>query len=283
MLILAKVINLGSIFGYGDVTNEEEQYGKQVGIHAPKRKGKTLTMIMCLRYFLEEFDFIEGVISNLRLTLPEEFDTNVVPLRDIKMIGKDKYRNYILALDEIGHIMESRMSSSFRNIFVSNLLADTGKFKQLLLYTSQDAGQVDKRVRNNVDRILRPDINFKTGQMEVKIVENYNSYFNMDAYNIWDKYNVSIYFPFRQFYSWYDTSAKIDEYVITYTPKDHLEMFMEWYEEEEFSGQSLNITNGTLNLWKEEKGIIITKSQISALMEYMRRKTDLPMRGRKTE
>jgi len=280
---LARVVDLGSIFGYGDISKEEEQYGKQVGIHAPKRKGKTLTMIMCLRYFIEEFDFIEGIISNLKLTLPKEYDTNIIPLRNIKDIGKEEYRNYILALDEIGHIMDSRMSSSFRNIFVSNLLADTGKFKQLLLYTSQDAGQVDKRVRQNVDRILRPDINFKTGKMEVKIIENYNSYFNIEAYNLWKKYDVSIYFPFRQFYSWYDTNAKIDEYVITYTPEDHLEMFLGWYQEEGFNNQDLNITNGTVNLWKEEKGVIITKSQTSALMEYMRRKTDLPMRGRKKE
>ena len=82
------------ILGYNDVTSDEEQFGKMIGIHAPKRRGKTLSAIMCMGVILETFDFIKGVISNLNLTMPEPFTNMSKPLTDLKMLSSDEYRKY---------------------------------------------------------------------------------------------------------------------------------------------------------------------------------------------
>lgn len=269
------------LLGYEDITSPEQQYGKQIGIHAPKRKGKTLTLIMILNILLDVVPFIKGVISNLALTLPKQYEHfDIVNLKDIKDIGKDRYRSYIILIDEMGHIVESRMSSSFRNIFVSNILADVGKFKQLLGYTSQQASQIDLRIRDNVDLVLRPIIDFKTGLMRVQYLFNYFDYFTIDSWHQWEYYDEYVfYFPFRQYFDWYDTHAKIEEYVITFTPEDYLKQFLVWWKDMGYHQQQHKITNSTLKLWKEMDGVIITSSQLSALTEYMKRETDLPMYG----
>lgn len=274
---------ISRMLGYTDIDSTEQQFGKIIGIHAPKRRGKTLTKIMCINYFLDALPFIKGVICNLKLTMPEPYSSMYVPMKDIKMMGMDEYRKHIIGVDELGHMMDSRMSTSFRNMFVSNLIADTGKFEQIFLYTAQDANQIDRRIRNNVDRIFRPSINFQTGLMTVKVIENYQTYFRIDAFDDWDNYDIEFYFPFRQYYTWYDTKEKIEEYIITFEPSDYLELFLKWFKENKYDEQEILITKATIDLWKETTPVMINKSQISALMEYMLRKTDLPLYSRRTK
>jgi hypothetical protein len=108
-------------------TQSEREYGRTIGIHAPKRKGKTLTMVMLMMHYLESLSYIKGVVSNLNLTLPPPYDRVCKPITDLKRISD--YSSYILALDELRNIIDSRMSSSFKNIFISNILKDTGKLK----------------------------------------------------------------------------------------------------------------------------------------------------------
>lgn len=269
------------MLGYTDIDSTEQQFGKIIGIHAPKRKGKTLTKIMCVNYFLDALPYMKGVICNINLTMPEPYTNKYIPMKDIKMMGMDEYRKHIIAVDELGHMMDSRMSTSFRNMFVSNLVADTGKFEQIFVYTAQDANQIDRRIRNNVDRIFRPSINFQTGLMTVKVIENYQTYFKIDAFDDWNSYDIEFYFPFRQYYSWYNTKEKVEEYIITFEPSDYLELFMKWWEEKGYHEQGIMITKATLDLWKETNPIQINKGQISALMEHMLRETDLPMYSRR--
>lgn len=274
---------LTKVLGYTDITSEEEQFGKIIGIHAPKRRGKTLTAIMCIGYFLESFDFIKGVISNLNLTMPSNYKKPSLPLTTLKQLSSDEYRKHLINIDEIGHVQDSRMSSSFRNLFVTNILADIGKFEQILIYTSQDANQIDRRIRKNVDVIFRPSISFKTGMMKVKVIRDYDTYFRIDAFNQWRQYDVEFFFPFRQFYTWYDTKQKIEEYYITFEPKEYLEMFNKWWLDNKYNEQDIKITNGTISLWKETQGIFITQSQMKSLIEYMLRHTDLPLYRRKNK
>lgn len=259
--------------------DRERQFGRTIAIHAPARKGKTLTMIMLIMYYIDRLSYIKGIISNLNLTLPPPYDKLCVPLGNLKKISD--YRSYILAIDEFRTMVDSRMSGSFRNIFISNILKDTGKLRQIFLYTDQESGSIDKRIRINVDAVLKPDINFDTGIMTVKVVKNYNMFWTIDAYSKWGEWTDEFYFPFREYYDYYDTEQKIEEYMLGFTPEEHYEIFMGWFEERGYTDE-IQVTMSTLKLFKSMKPeLYLTNEQLSGLMEYMRRETELNIRGKK--
>jgi len=253
-------------------TREESQYGRTLGIHSPKRTGKTLLGVALIIYYLETLDYVKGVISNVVLNLERIGRYNdYIPLKNIKNIKREEYKNYILFTDEFRRLIDSRMSSSFKNRFISNILSDTGKFKQIHILTDQEASSIDKRIRVNADAVLRPDVNFKTGLCTVTIAPNYRTYFEMDAYDVWGTKVLPFFkFPFREYYDLFDTEQKIDEYVLTFEPKDFTDMFIEWMHDKTYDKRKdIVINKAMLTLWKEEKGISITQTQLSALLQHM--------------
>ena len=266
-------------------TREESQYGRTLGIHSPKRTGKTLLGVALIIYYLETLDYVKGVISNVVLNLERIGRYNdYIPLKNIKNIKREEYKNYILFTDEFRRLIDSRMSSSFKNRFISNILSDTGKFKQIHILTDQEASSIDKRIRKNADAVLVPQVNFETGRCDVKILKSYRHYFELDAYDIMDQYHeVEWSFPFRKYYNFYDTEQPIDEYLITFEPKDYLDMFVGWMKEKNYyDRKDITISKGLLTLWKEQTGVEISGEQVSALLVYMQLECqEFDVRGRK--
>jgi len=252
--------------------SKETQFGRTIGIHNRARTGKTLTAIMLICYYLQRLDYLKGVISNVVLDLkPIGLQDKYVEFKNIKMIKQAEFKNYIIFTDEFRRLCDARMSASFKNIFISNILADTGKFKQIHILTDQEASSIDKRIRVNADAVLRPDVNFKTGLCTVTIAPNYRTYFEMDAYDVWGTKVLPFFkFPFREYYDLFDTEQKIDEYVLTFEPKDFTDMFIEWMHDKTYDKRKdIVINKAMLTLWKEEKGISITQTQLSALLQHM--------------
>jgi hypothetical protein len=266
-------------------TREESQYGRTLGIHSPKRTGKTLLGVALIIYYLETLDYIKGVISNVALNLEEIGRFNdYIPLKNIKNIKREEYKNYIIFTDEFRRLIDARMSGSFRNRFISNILADTGKFSQIHILTDQEASSIDKRIRKNADAVLVPQINFESGRCDVKVLKSYHHYFELDAYDIIDQYHaVEWSFPFRKYYGFYDTEQPIEEYLITFEPKDYLDMFVEWMKEKNYyNRKDVVISKGLLTLWKEQTGVEISGEQVSALLVYMQLECpELDVKGRK--
>jgi hypothetical protein len=262
---------------------EENQYGRTIGIHAPARTGKTLTAIVLIIYYMTKLSYIKGVISNVKLKNLDKlgFEGRYIPLQNIKEIKKEEYKDYIILTDEIRRLLDSRMSGTFKNRFISNILADTGKFRQIHILTDQQASAVDKRIRGNSDAVLYPSMNFENGICTVKVVSSYIKFFEMEAYELWNQYDVGFKFPFREYYDYYDTEQPIEDYVITFEPKDFCEEFLMWMKKHNYDRiNNLVIGKPILTLWKEEDGIQVTESQLSALLQYMMLETDLNVRGR---
>jgi hypothetical protein len=252
--------------------SKETQFGRYIGIHNRARSGKTLTAIWAICYYLQRLNYIKGVISNVILNLkPIGLQDKYVPFKNIKMLKKYEYKNYIVFIDEFRRFCDARMSTSFKNIFISNIIADAGKFKQICILTDQDASAVDKRIRGNVNAVLRPEVNFKTGYCNVIIAPSYNSYFLNDGYDSWGKGILpSFKFPFREYYDLFDTEQKIDEYLLTFEPKDYADEFIEWMQKKGYDKiENVVINKPMLTLWKEENGVSITQMQLSALLQYM--------------
>lgn len=195
-------------------------------------------------------------------------------MSNIKNIKQDEYKNYLIITDEFRRLIDARMSGSFKNRFISNLLADTGKFKQLHILTDQEASSVDKRIRRNADGVLVPKMDFKSGYCTVTVLPNYDTYFRLDAYGLLDSVTPDEYpqfqFEFRKYYKFFDTEQPIDDYFITFEPKDYVESLLEWMKTKGYNKRDdISISKGLLVLWKEQTGIEITNEQLSALMVYM--------------
>lgn len=254
-------------------TKEEGQFGRTIGIHSPARTGKTLLAVFLTIYYLERLDYLKGVISNVVLNLEKIGRFNdYIPLKNIKNIKKEEYKNYIILTDEFRRLIDARMSGSFKNRFISNILADTGKFRQIHLLTDQEASSIDKRIRRNADAVLVPNVNFRTGMCKVINLPNYDTYFRMDAYGSLDNYNnpdAEFEFEFRKYYGFFDTEQPIEDYVITFEPEDYMDLLLEWMKSKNYDKREIPISKGLLILWKEQAGIDITSEQLSALMVYM--------------
>lgn len=255
-----------------------QQYGKTIGIHSPARTGKTLTMVFLILYYMELLgDWIKGVMSNVTLHIDE-----YKPLTDIKMISRDEYKNYIIATDEFRGLCDSRMSGSFKNLFISNILRDTGKFKQVHILTDQDSHAIDRRIRVNADAVLKPQVDRDTGMVTVKVCPNYKTFFYVEGMDLWNEWNTEFYIEdYPSLFKYYDTEQKLDDYVLTFTPEDFFNDFMGWFEKKGYDKQDdIPITSATLKYWKQDEGVPITTEQITALMEHMVRESDLNIKKR---
>lgn len=272
------------IEGFRDAKFEDDKdrYGITIGIHSPARTGKTLTAVTLGVWWLLDNPFIQGIISNVGLNLNSlGLQDKVKPLTDIKKISGDEYLNYIILTDEFRSIIDSRMSSSFRNMFVSNILRDTGKSRQIHILTDQEASSIDKRVRRNTDLILVPKVDRKKDICTVKMFDSYNQYFTVDAYREINDWKVQFQYKISEWGKYYDTFQKIPPTFITWEPPEYGERFIDWATETGYMEHpDFLVKTATLNLWKEETGEYINDSQKTALMEWLRYNTELPMTGR---
>lgn len=265
---------------------DEYHEGITLAIHNKKRSGKTITCIKMTLHYLSELEWLRGVITNVRMDFSsiEKLEKKVVPLQDIKYISEEEWKYYLLVTDEFRRICDSRMSSSFKNRFISTLLADTGKLGQIHLLTDQDWHAVDRRVRLNVDYILFPRILRKAKKKvcEVSIFDSYKQFRSVLAFSeVFEEWEDRFYYPIEPYYKFYDTTQHIADYVIRFTPKDYAEKFQNWLDENEYiKHPDFKLKIATLKLWKRETGEFISNEEISGLMEWLRYNTDLPMKGR---
>lgn len=263
-----------------------KEYGFTIGIHSPARTGKTLTGVMFIISILLRWEHIKGVVSNVVLDLEpiEDLGKEYIPLKDIKMIKNEEYQNYIIYTDEFKRYIDARMSASFKNLFISNLLADTGKQKQIHILTDQNASAIDKRVRGNTDLIIHPRIDLTTKLCTCKFFGGsnpYNTYFTEDAYNRIGWWKNEFIYEVEEYYQYFDTEQKIEEYFITFTPNEYADDLIAWLEEKNYlDNERFTVKKATIQLWKQVTGVHITGEQISSLMEYLLLETDLPMKGR---
>ncbi len=255
--------------------SNKRAYGVTIGIHAPHRTGKTLTAVALCIYYLFNLSYIKGIISNTNIflnNLKTDLSDRFIPLQDIKIIKDNEYKSYIIFTDEIRRLVDSRMSTSFRNKFISNLLADTGKFRQIHIFTDQDGSAVDRRVRLNTDAVLYPIMDKQRKICRVKSFPNYSTYFWYERNGIINDWKIEFYFQYEPYFNLYNTEQKIEDYIIKFTPQDYALDFIDWIKKMGYHklGDDFKITKSTLILWKETEGIEIGHAQLSALYEFIK-------------
>jgi len=111
--------------------------------------GKTLSMV---RHAYEKYLNGFTVYSNIKLEFPHE----KLDLQLILDYAKEErqFPRSVFIIDEAHIYLEARRSASKRNLIISYFILQTRKKDILLLYTTQNFGQVEKRLRDQTDIIV---------------------------------------------------------------------------------------------------------------------------------
>ena len=75
------------------------------------------------------------------------------------------FNNALLVIDEIHLFIDSRNSMSKKNKIISYFITQSRKRNLVLIYTTQQSHQIDKRLRSNTDYFIKCD-NLSTGKKE---------------------------------------------------------------------------------------------------------------------
>lgn len=143
-----------------------------IGIVGDRGSGKTL-----FQTYLANCDFKGGreIYANYHL----KFAYKLLNLKDLltKIQNKEQLKNCTLLIDEIHIFFESRRSGSKKNLAGSYLATQSRKRSLDILYTTQYLGQVEKRIRDNTDYLVR---SFKIDEEFFK----YDIYKKVDSFTL---------------------------------------------------------------------------------------------------
>lgn len=119
-----------------------------IGIEGGIGAGKTLVMTYLL---LQEYRKCQKrIIANYHLRdIPYRYVEFQEFLEDA--LSQRAYRNSAIAIDEAHVWVDSRTSQKKTNLLFTYLMLQTGKQDVNLYYTTQEFGQVDKRLRQRTD------------------------------------------------------------------------------------------------------------------------------------
>lgn len=122
-----------------------------IGIVGDLGDGKTIAGIsitILLQMLQKSIGCPKEILTNIPLAVDYDFAEYYDDL--------DERHNTIMFLDELHQIADSRTSMKASNFFTSGITMDVRKFGNRFIWTSQERGQVEKRVRNRTTLHLHP-------------------------------------------------------------------------------------------------------------------------------
>jgi len=243
------------------------KYGETFAIHNPKRFGKTLTAVFIIIRRLRTEPDIAGVVSNIWLNLKSiGMQHKYHFLEDIETIKKLKGK-YILFIDEIRRYVDSRMSISLKNRFISNLLADLGKQRVDFYYTDQDALAADKRIRLNVDYVLAPFYAPHSKWCSVYIFDSIQRMIDFLEFGMGRPlWRYAFYAP--PYFKYFDTEQKIEDYMARFKVEEYVNQYLRWKSKNGYEDAKTDYQ--MLNLWCATEGISLSATEKSAMLKFMR-------------
>jgi len=163
-----------------------------VGYVGNMGSGKTLSMVK------EAFNlFNKGytIYSNIKLNFPHK----VLDMEEIlSYANEDKsFHKAVFLIDEAHIFIDSRRSASKRSLLMTYFITQTRKKDVTLLYTTQNIGQVEKRLRQQTDIICEC---FSKVYNAIHIILNKFSVFRMEGIAVHHKVFLGI-----KYYDLYNT------------------------------------------------------------------------------
>lgn len=122
-----------------------------IGIVGDLGDGKTITgisLLILLDKLYEMVDQKKTILTNVPLACNHELLEHYNQLEDRE--------NTLIFIDELHQNADSRKSMKGENFFTSGITMDVRKKDNKFIWTSQESGQVEKRVRNRTILFLHP-------------------------------------------------------------------------------------------------------------------------------
>lgn len=113
--------------------------------------GKTLSMVA--QSYKDKKKYKKRILANMEELKFKDFflDKNIL----LDFANKNSMlSNCVLVIDEIHNLVDSRRSTAKGNLIFSYLVLQSRKRDVDIYYTTQDIGQVDKRLRQQTDLII---------------------------------------------------------------------------------------------------------------------------------
>lgn len=133
-----------------------------IGIVGSMGSGKTLIATALAHHYMKGG---ATVYANYKLN----FDSKALRLSDIQDCDYD-FHHALLIIDEIHLFLDSRTSGTKKNRIFSYFITQSRKRNLIFFYTTQNAHQVDKRLRSNTDYIIKCE-NMTPGAKENVIIK----------------------------------------------------------------------------------------------------------------
>ena len=106
------------------------------------------------------------IIANYDLRI-REYDILPENVSDLMFTAEKVKGKKLMVIDEFHIFSDSRLSGSHQNVLMSYFVTQTRKQDIQLIYTTQQFGQVDIRIRDNTDVMAIPDYDSATDTMNV--------------------------------------------------------------------------------------------------------------------
>lgn len=130
---------------------QEVRNNHVIGIVGDLGDGKTITGVflsVLLDLLYSRFEPQQSLLTNVPVTVEHEYLEYYGQLEDRK--------HTIIFMDELHQTADSRTSMKGSNFFTSGITMDVRKYHNKFIWTSQESGQVEKRVRNRTLLYLKP-------------------------------------------------------------------------------------------------------------------------------
>jgi len=119
-----------------------------VGLVGDMGSGKTLIATYFAYHYFKKCK--SKIYANYHLNFPFE----IIKMSQLTNPAYN-FSNSVLIIDEIHQFLDSRLSGSKKNRTIGYFITQSRKRNIILLYTTQQAGQADKRLRGNTDYFIR--------------------------------------------------------------------------------------------------------------------------------
>lgn len=146
---------------------QEVRTNHVIGVVGDLGDGKTITGVflsILLNLMYSRFGPQQSLLTNVPVTVEHEYLEYTSQLEERK--------NTIIFMDELHQTADSRTSMKGSNFFTSGITMDVRKYDNKFIWTSQESGQVEKRVRNRTLLYLKPrrvfDLVFEISMHDIK-------------------------------------------------------------------------------------------------------------------
>jgi len=246
--------------------------GKTVGacvqINGGWSSGKTLVLdFLAVERF--ENEGISG-IANYPLHVPGYKFFN----DELEINGKygidalSEIRGEIIQIDELQRYIDSYMSRSQSNLFISNIIADFGKQGNDFYYTNQHHNAAPTRVRTNISFVALPQYDETNGWCTVYLFQSIPKFLWMEPF-----FYFGFYAP--NYWDYYDTRYKVEDYVFKFKSDPFIRDFILWCKSarkisklDVFDMKTKKLRD-TLKLWDASEGKELSSGEVSLIMTDM--------------